>query len=219
MEKKQALVIGLGQFGMAMARTLDEVGVEVIAVDIEAGPVHQAASFAEQAVQIDATDEEALATLAPERRDLCICGIGGDSRDAAILVTALLRQLGAKYVVARASDRLLERILGMVGAHEVVNPERAFGQRFARRLVQADLVDEVPLGRDLVISELRPRPSMVGRSLRELSLPKRFGITVLALREGADEVLLPDPDRPLRAQDTLVVVAQPGSMKRLDEAW
>ena len=221
--EKQALIIGLGQFGLALARSLTELHVEVIAVDRVHAAVQAASSFAAQAVRLDATDEEALASLDPARRDFCICTIGDQSRESAILVTALLRQLGAPYVMTRASDPLMERILGLVGAHEVVNPERAFGERLARRLTQPEMVAEVPLGRDLVVSELRPRPSMVGRSLIDLELPRRFGITVLAVRpsqgNGPHPVLLPDPARPIDAHDILVIVARPGATRELDDKW
>lgn len=220
--KKQAIVIGLGQFGMSLSRSLTEHGVEVIAVDRKSDLVQEASVFAAQAVALDATDEDAIARLAPSRRDLCICAIGDESREGAIIVTALLRQLGAQRVVSRATDTLLERILGLVGAHDVVNPERAFGERLANRLVNVGIVDEIPLGSDLVVSEIKPSAAMVGRSLTELELPRRFGIMVLGLRtvvDGAAEVTLPDPQRKIEPSDILLVVAKQGATQDLYKKW
>src|SRR5690606_35697329 len=154
----------------------------------------------------------------PERRDLCVCAIGNEAREASIITTALLRQLGAKRVVARATDPLHERILHLVGAHEVVNPEQAFGERYATRLMYATVLDEIELGQDLVLTELKPPAAFVGRDLATLELPRRFGVTVIAMRH-ADRATadLPDARRPLGADDLLVVVARRGAVGHLLE--
>ncbi|MBC7172273.1 MAG: TrkA family potassium uptake protein, partial [Polyangiaceae bacterium] len=126
---RQAIVIGLGQFGMAVARALSERRVEVLAIDLSEDRVRAVAPFVAEAAAFDATNEEALARTSPERRDLCVCAIGDESRESSIICTAMLRQMGAPRIVARANDPMHERILGLVGAHRVVNPEREYGQR------------------------------------------------------------------------------------------
>ena len=215
----QALIIGLGQFGMALARTLTELGVEVLAVDRNQHLVQSAASFVSEAACFDATDEESLARADPRRRDLCVCAIGNEAREASIIVTALLRQMGAPRIVARAGDDLLERILRLVGSHEIVNPERAYGQRLASRLLYKDIVEQVPLGSDLTITELHPPPAVVGRSLAQLRLAERFAINVVALRSaGGGATIQPDPERPLASEDILVLVSRPEAIRRLLEA-
>jgi trk system potassium uptake protein TrkA len=216
--RKQSIVIGLGQFGMALARSLASRDVEVLAVDRREDRVKVAAGFAASAVCFDATDESALAQTSPGRRDVCVCAIGDEAREASIICTALLRQLGGRNVVARATDPLHERILELVGAHQVVNPERAFGERLATRLIHAGVLDEVPLGNDLVLTELRPSEPMVGRTLAELALPRRFEVTVVAVRrESTRAVGAPLPNEPLGARDILIVVAPPGAVARLLE--
>lgn len=217
--RKQALIIGLGQFGLSLARALADRGVEVLAVDRRQEPVEAAAAFVAEAVALDAADETALAGLAPAQVTTCVCAIGDESRDGAIIVTALLRQLGAAHVIARATDDVMARILSLVGAHEVVNPERAFGERLASRILFSGIVDEIPLGSDLVLTELRPLPHFIGRSLVELELPRRHGITVVALRrpggDGPAEAVLPSPDEVLGAGDLLVTVARREDLRRL----
>lgn len=218
--RKQALVIGLGQFGLSLVRALADRGVDVLAVDKDANLVEVAADFAAEAVVFDALDEEALQRAAPERRDVCVVAIGNESREGSILTTALLRQMGAKKVVARATDDLHERILKLVGAHEVVNPERAFGERLATRLAYSGVLEEAPLGEDLAITELRAPAAMIGQSLLDLKLPRRFGVTVVAIRrahDGRGKLLIPKPDDPLLADDILVVVAPPGAVTELLE--
>ncbi|TXD38451.1 TrkA family potassium uptake protein [Lujinxingia vulgaris] len=215
---KQALIIGLGQFGMALARSLTGQGVDVLAVDTKEELVQQAAGFAAEGACFNAMDEEALARAAPDRRDICVCAIGDESREGAIVVTALLRKMGAPRVVARATDELLERILHLVGAHEVVNPERAFGERLATRMLYSGVLEEVPLGEDLVLTELRPPEGMLGRSLKELQLPTRVGVNVVAIRrviEGRGIVQLPEPDTVLQTDDILVVVSRSDAARQL----
>ncbi len=213
----QIMVIGLGQFGVSLARTLAERRVEVLAVDSRQDRVQSIANIVSEAVCLDAMDEQSLARTAPERRDVCVVTIGLESREASIIVTALLRQMGAKRIVARAADELHERILRLVGAHEIVNPERAFGERLATKLVFSGVIEELPLGDDLVITEFRPPAAAVGRTLIALALPRKHEITVVAVRRaGADSarVMLPNPNEPLKADDILVVVAPPGAVAR-----
>lgn len=219
MARKQVLVIGLGQFGLALTRSLAEREVDVLAVDVRPERVQAAAAVASEAACFDAVDEEALARAAPASRDVCVCAIGDDAREAAIMVTALLCQQGARRVIARAGDDLLERIMRSVGAHEVVNPERAFGERLARRLLYQGILEEIPFGDDLVMSELRVPEPFVGHKLIDLALPRRFGLTVLGIRRAnaprGQAVERPVATTDLRPGDVLLVVASPGGIRTL----
>lgn len=215
---KQVMVLGLGQFGMTLARTLTEREVEVLAVDVREERVNVAAAFVEEALCFDATDEQALARTSPQRRDVVVCAIGDEAREASIICTALLRQMGAPRVIARSNNDVHARILSMVGAHEVVNPEREYGERFASRLIYSHVLGEMPLGGELVISELTVPAAMVGRHLRELRLRQRFGITVVALRRGEDaKIQIPEPEEPFQAGDVAVVVGSSESVSDLLE--
>lgn len=216
--ERQALVIGLGQFGMAVARALAERRVEVLAVDRSEERVRTAAQFVAEAACFDATDTDALARVSPDRRDVCLCAIGDEAKEASIICTALLRQMGAPRVIARANSDLHARILTLVGAHQVVNPERQFGERFANQILHRGIVGEMQLGEDLLVTELVTPAAFAGRSLAELALPRRYGVMVVALRKaGQGSVLLPDPQAPLGAEDVLVLVAHEGAVARMLE--
>lgn len=214
---KQAMVIGLGQFGMATARALSARGVEVMAVDRREERVRMVASSVAEAACFDATDEEALAAACPERRDVCVCAIGDEAREGSIICTALLRQMGARRVIARANDDLHARILLLVGAHRVVNPERDFGERFANQIVHENITGELPLGEDLVITEFVSPLVFAGRTLLELELPRRYGVTVVAVRRADRSVVLPRADLVVGERDSLVVVAPEGAVAGLIE--
>lgn len=213
---QQILIIGLGQFGMSLARTLSEKGVEVLAVDRRKNLVEEASAFVTEVVLVDATDETELARLEPARRDCCICAIGDDSKEASIICTALLRQMGAPWVIGRANNAMHRRILLLVGAHLVVNPEEEFGRRFANRLINRHVISDMPLGEDLHLTELSIPPSMVGKTLIELALPKRFGVMVVAIRRGTpSKVLQPNPQDPLETNDRLIIVSNENAIPQL----
>jgi len=215
---QQAIVIGLGQFGMALARALAERGVEVFAVDVREERVRAGAEFAGGAACFDATQADALERTAPERRDVCVCAIGDEAKEGSIICTALLRQMGARRVIARANDALHARILLLVGAHQVVNPEREFGDRFANQVIHQDIKGELSLGDGMLITEASTPEPFVGRSLAELALPGRFGITVVAVRRSAQEsVVLPGPETQLEPGDVMVMIAKRGAVARMLE--
>ncbi|NLZ17607.1 MAG: TrkA family potassium uptake protein [Desulfobulbaceae bacterium] len=213
---QQILIIGLGQFGMSLANTLSEKGVEVLAADRRRPLVEEAATFVTEAVTIDATDELELARLEPRLRDAAVCAIGDDSKESSIICTALLRQMGAPLVVARANDKMHQRILQLVGAHQVVNPEQEFGKRFANRLLYRDVIADTNLGDDLILTEIHIMPAMVGKTLIELELPRRFGVMVVGIRRGhPSRIIPPSPTEPLQAEDNLVIVSNEFSMAKL----
>jgi trk system potassium uptake protein len=214
--KLQIMVIGLGQFGMSLTRALSARGVEVLAIDRDEARVRTASEHAAEALCFDATDEPALARTAPGRRDVCVCAIGDEATEASIICTALLKQMGAQRLVARTNNALHERILRLVGADAVIDPEREFGERFANQLMHEGLMGELPLGGDLVITEMRVPGAFVGRTLIDLALPRRFNVTVVAVRRPDEPaVLLPDPKQPFSDADILVVVAQPDAVSQM----
>jgi trk system potassium uptake protein TrkA len=203
---------------MSVARTLAERGVEVLAVDIQEDRVRVAASFVAEAACFDATDTDALARTSPERREVCVCAIGDEAKEASIICTALLRQMGAKRIIARSNDDIHARILKLVGAHQVVNPEQEFGERFASQILHESILGELPLGEDLLITEFQPPAAFVGHTLADLQLPRRFGVTAVAIRRARRSVvILPNPHEPLEADDVLVVVAKEGAVATLME--
>ncbi len=213
---QQILIIGLGQFGMSLARTLSEKGVEIMAVDPKKNLVEEASAFVTEALVMDATDEKELARLHPEKRDSVVCAIGDDSKESSIICTLLLRQMGAPFIVARANDKMHRRILELVGAHQIVNPEQEFGKRFATRLLYRHIIADTSIGDDLHLTEIRIQPAMIGKSLVELALPKRFGIMVAAIRRGSpSKMIQPSPSEPLQAGDNLMIVSNEAAIAKL----
>jgi len=213
---KQIMIIGLGQFGMALAQTLAERGVEVLAVDISQEKVDLAAEFVSRAVAVDATDENDLASLRPAERDSVICAMGNSSKEAAVICTALLRQLGCKHIVSRASSATYRRILFMVGAHEVIIPEQDFGKRFATHLLYRNMIPDNESASDLSLTEIKLPSFMVGKTLLDLALPKKYGIIVAAIRRNGT-LYRPDPTKQLQENDMLLIVPDERAIEKLSK--
>ncbi len=213
---KQVVVIGLGQFGMGLIRALSRAPVEVIAIDSDEDRMQLASTWVTRALCFDATQEAALSELQPRQRDVFVVATGDQSKEVGIICTALLKQLGAKRIIARANDELHARILRLVGADDVVNPEWDFGERFAPRILSSHILGEMLLGSDLVVSEFEAPKSMHNRTIRELNLQRGHGITLIAVRsarQGGVRQVAPD-DR-IEPGDILVSASKQGSLEHL----
>jgi len=216
MSRQQVLIVGLGQFGMALGQALSRLDTEVIAVDKDPERIQQAARFAAEAVVMNAMDERALASLRPRSRDLCVCAIGEEHREASIVVTAVLKQAGARRVVSRTTDAMHERILKLVGADEVVNPERMMGEMLAGRLAADGVRSIVSLGDGLSVAEVEAPGAAIGRTLAELQLPRRHHLNVLAVRRTDDKerrLVIPSAELVVAEGDVLVLSGPPGAAR------
>ncbi len=209
----QVLIIGLGQFGMSLAKTLSQKGAEVIATDINKELVDEASNFLDDAICLDATDEVSISKLCPKERDVVICAIG--AREASILTTALLRQLGCENIVARATDKIHERILKAVGAKTVINPDLEYGKKFAYKIMfQNVIADEA--SNDIQLLEINVQPFMIGKTLIELMLPNKYGIIVAAVKKG-NSLSRPFPNQKLLKEDKLLLVCNEDAIIKMIE--
>jgi trk system potassium uptake protein TrkA len=214
------MIIGLGQFGMALGRALVGRGMEVLGIDTDEDRVNLGAMHLTEALCLDATEEAALGALAPAARDACVVAIGDHSRDASIICTALLTQFSARRIIARANTDVHARILGLVGAHEVVNPEQAFGELFANRVMFDQIKGVLPLNDTHIIAEFAVPGAAVGHDYGKVDAFRRASLSVLGLRRpGRVRIEPPRPDERLRDGDMLIVVAAHGEVERVLAAF
>ncbi len=207
----QVLIIGLGQFGMSLARTLADRGIEVIGADIDKDIVDEASAFIEDVMCLDATDEISLAKLCPKDRDIVVCAIG--SREASILTTALLKQMGCENVISRATEKIHERILKAVGAKSVINPDEEYGKKYAYKIMFNNAISDVSSD-DIQLLEVSVQPFMIGKNLIELALPNRYGIIVAAVRKG-DKLTRPFPTEKLTEDNKLLLVCTDEAIEKM----
>ncbi|HSB70564.1 MAG TPA: TrkA family potassium uptake protein [Candidatus Methylomirabilis sp.] len=213
---KQVAVIGLGRFGSSVARTLASSGCEVLAVDVDEARVKAIADEVTDAVCANALEEEALRSLGLRNFEVVVVAIGHEV-EASILVTVLLKEMGIPKIIAKAQDELHGRVLQKIGADIVVFPERDMGIRVAHTLISRNVIDEIQLSTDYSILEIVAPPRFLARSLRELELRQRFGLTVLAIRREDRIIVSPDAEQTLEEGDMLVTLGQPGMLEQLNE--
>jgi trk system potassium uptake protein TrkA len=213
---RQVAVIGLGRFGSSVARTLAQSGCEVLAVDADAERVKAIVEQVTEAVQADALDEGALKSLGLRNFEAIVVAIGHEVK-ASILVTLLLKEMGVPKIVAKAQDELHGKVLQKVGADIVVFPERDMGVRLAHTLLSRSIIDEIQLSTDYSIFELQAPSQFLDRSLKDLQLRQRFGMTVLAVRRGEGVVVSPDASFVLEHGDILVALGRADKIEKLGD--
>lgn len=213
--REQFLVLGLGRFGASLARSLCTMGYEVMAVDSDADLVQEAAPFVTQAVQTDATDEEALQALGVQNYDVAVVAIG-NVRDS-ILVTVLCKEAGIGQVVAKATDDLHAKVLRKVGADRVVFPERDMGMRVAKSLVTPNILDMVALADGYQIAEILLPDAWQGRTLMDVNVRRNYGLSVLAIQRGGSVIAAPGAEAVVTAGDVLLVMGQQASIASIEQ--
>ena len=204
-------VIGLGRFGARLAAGLYENGAEVIAIDSDPALVDAIKTDVTTAVALDATNKDALRSLALHEMDAVIVAVGRDT-EASILVTALLREIGCERIIARAGNDLHADILSRIGATQVVYPEDEVAAGLVRSLTSPHVVDLVELEGDIDFALIMIPGRFVGRTLRELEIRARYNLTVVALHTKNPEthepmVVVPGPDDKLREGDRMYAVS------------
>jgi trk system potassium uptake protein TrkA len=214
---RQFVVVGLRQLGFSMVRTLDSLGHEVLAIDDQEEVIQQLADNLPGVhfVAADATDEGAMRGLNVGDFDAAAVMMGENHVEACILATATLKEVGVPKIVARATGAIHARVLNRVGADRVVQPELEIGQQLARTLASPGLLDYVDLGEDEALIEAEVPREWREKSLAELDLSQRMGLTVMALKPMDGPGTLPQADTVLHQGDVLVVG---GSKKDLDRS-
>ena len=219
MAKRTFAVIGLGRFGAAMATTLSQLGHEVIGIDSSDDRVTALADQVSQTVKLDATDERALRAAGIEDVDVAVVSIG-ENIEASLLVVTLVKELGIENIVAKAVTPLHGRILEKLGVTRVVFPEREMAMRVAHSLVIPNVLDYIELSGDFSIVEVPAPAEFFGRTLRDIGLRARFGLTTIAIRRAAVAgapaitIVSPGPDDVVQQGDVLALI---GNNERLGQ--
>lgn len=215
MADQQVLVVGLGRFGGALARELVTLGYEVLGVDGDARVVQRASDELTHVVEADSTDPEALRQLGASDFAVGIVGIGTDI-EASVLTTAALVDLGVGTIWAKAVSESHARILERVGAHHVVFPERDMGTRVAHRLT-GHTIDWFQLDDDFAMVETVVPREMVGRSLGEVGVRARYGVTVVAIKPAGGTFGYATAETVPHAGDVVVVSGTTENVQRFAE--
>ena len=204
MNKNTFAVFGLGAFGKRLALELAKAGNNVVAVDIDPERVNEIRDKVTDAIIADVSNQEVIRELDIRKFDAVILGMSSHFEDLVLALT-LLRQEGAKRVLAKAGNAIQERILYRLGADEVIQPEQDVAERLSRRLTLDNITDYFSF-KGFAIVEVNVPASIAGKTLRELALRNRYDITVLLVsKPGSAPSTIQDPDAVLERGDQLTV--------------
>lgn len=215
MANRQFAVIGLGRFGISVAKTLYSLENDVLAIDVNEDMVQEISDSVTHAVQMDATDEGALKTLGLRNFDVAVVTIGSNIQDS-ILVTLLLKELGVKYIIAKANSELHAKVLKKIGADRVILPEKDMGIRVAHNLVSSSILDYIELSPDYSIMEIEAPEEWTNSSLKELNLRSRYGINVMAIKREDEVNISPSALDTIEVGDIVVAIGSADELSRLE---
>jgi trk system potassium uptake protein TrkA len=202
---KSVLLIGLGRFGRHIARKLDELHHQVMAVDINERRVEAVLPYVTNAQIGDATDEEFVRSLGVRNYDVCFVAIG-DNFQSSLETTSLLKELGASFVVSRAARDRQKKFLLKNGADVVVYPERQLGEWTAMRYSADHILDYVELDGEYAIFEVSIPKEWCGKSIGELNVRNKYRINIMAVKHHGEMQLDITSDTFLTSEDTMLIL-------------
>jgi len=214
--KKQFLVIGLGRFGASVARTLTQEGHSVMGIDSSDERIQRVSEEIADVIKCDATDADILDSMGISDYEAAIVCIGEKYIQNSILVTLILRDKGAKKIIAKAGTKTQGRVLSKVGADIIVYPEKDMGERVARSLISSNIMDFLEVSPDISIVETPTPDFMVGKNLIELNLRHKHGITIISIKNSKGEIVAP-PDANYRfsKNDILFLIGDNIQLRKL----
>ena len=204
---RTVLLIGLGRFGRHVAQKLNDLGHQVMAVDSDEERVDAILPIVTNAQIGDSTDRGFLSSLGVRDFDVCIVAIGDDFQNS-LETPDLLKELGARKVIARASRGVQEKFLRRCGADEVVYPEKQLAVWTAIRCTSEHILDYIGLDEDWSIFELSVPERWAGRSILQLDLRKKYGINVLGVRRAGKLDMGVGPDTVLDREGSVLVLGR-----------
>jgi len=209
-------VIGLGRFGGQVAESLTRLGHEVLGVDEDATLVQQWSDRLTHVVQADATDEDVLRQIGIHEFGRAVVGIGTDI-EASVLTVLALTEVGVGDIWAKAISAKHGKILRSVGAHHVIYPEATMGERVAH-LITSRMLDFIELDDDFAIAKTRAPRDAAGRTLADIALRTRYGVTVVGVKTHGADFVYATPDTVLPRNAVLIVAGTTEQVQRFAAA-
>ncbi|MFA6949975.1 MAG: TrkA family potassium uptake protein [Lentimicrobiaceae bacterium] len=180
------IIIGLGNFGSALAEKLTQMGHEVIGVDKQYDKIQDIKDKITRAICLDSRQQEAVLTLPLKNTDVVIVAIGEDESDN-LMTTALMKKMNVSRLISRSNSPLHETILEAMGVTEIVRPEEETAERWAKKLTTTGVIDSYDLVNNYGIIEVKVPEKFVGRTIQEIGFSKEFNVIVLTIIKNVRE--------------------------------
>ncbi len=216
---KTFAVIGLGRYGTAVAMQLFNMGYEVLAVDKNMDNVNLISDCVTRAVCGDAKEESVLKSLGIRNYDCVIVAIGDDITDS-VLITLMLKEMGIKQVVCKARDNQHKKALKKIGADTVIIPEQEAGIKTAIGLVSDRFMDIIDISDEYSIIDSIVPKSWIGKSIGDLSVRKKFGVNIVAVKSQLDEQAVnisPSSEYVFKGTDIVVLVGRTNDINKINK--
>ena len=213
MNKKTILLIGLGRFGLHIAKKLHELGHEVMAVDVNEERINQAVPYVTDAQIGNSANEEFLKSLGINNFDLCIVTISDDFQSS-LETTSLLKELGAKKVVSRAERDGQAKFLLRNGADEIVYPEKQLASWMAIKYTADHILDYIEIDNEHAIFEVSVPKDWIGKTIGEIDIRKKYGINILGIKDGKKLNVNVIPSQILSLELSLLVMGDYEKLKK-----
>jgi trk system potassium uptake protein TrkA len=215
MRVQRFVVIGLGNFGASVAEALHAAQHDVLAVDTHEATVDRIAPLVGRAVVADGRDARTLERTGAKGADAGIVSTGDDIT-ASILATMALRDLGVSEIYVKVVSMEHARVMEKIGVTETIFPERESGQRLATRVSSRTILNYVRLGAGFGIQEMAVPERWIGRTLRDLELPRKYRVSVIAVHDVLTDRMIPvpAPDAPLKDSDAILLAGTEEDLAR-----
>lgn len=210
---KSILVIGIGRFGKHLCQDLVENGNDVMAVDKNEENLEEILSVVTSAKIGDCTKEEVLRSFGVSNFDICFVCIGTNFQSS-LEITNLLKEMGAKYVISKATRDIQAKFLLKNGADEVVYPDRDIAKRMATRVSMNHVYDYVELGQ-YSIYEIQPLQEWIGKSIREVDFRAKYNVNIIGTKRGEETSLMFTPEHIFTKEEHLMVVGKKEDIDRI----
>jgi trk system potassium uptake protein TrkA len=212
----QFVIIGLGNFGYHVAVSLFEQNNEVLAIDANSKKIEQIKDKVTQAIAANVKEKDVLSEFINSDIDAAVVSLG-DSIEASILATLYLKELGVKKIIVKAINDDHGQILKLIGAMEVIYPEKEEAVRLAQRLTVPNLIENIPLAPEYSIMEIAVPDEFIGKSLKELRLRSKYNVEVIAIKDVMHDILvfIPGADVKIKPDNVLIVIGKEVDINKL----
>lgn len=204
---KSVLVIGLGRFGRHLARKMLDLGNDVMVVDKDPDLVERFSGRFTDSYIGDCTNEDVIKTLVANKFDLYFVTMGEDFQSS-LVITSLLKQYGAKHVIAKSNQDIQHNLLLKIGADEVVYPEREAAEELAIRYNQENIFDYFQLSSEYSICEIPVPKDWIGKAIINLDVRRKYNLNIIAIKQGSVLQPNPGPDYVFKKDEHIVVVGK-----------
>lgn len=201
------IIVGLGEFGYSIAKTLTDLGHKVLAIDINEERIQDIIDKIPNAVTADASDVKSLKALGADGYDVAIVAFSTNLEDG-IMVTLALKEIGIKTIIVKALSKKHGEVLKKIGADRIVFPEMDMGKELAISLTSPDIFKTITLSDEYQIVELSPPEDIISKTIKVANIRAKYKLNIVGIHRGEGIIINPQSDEVIREGDLLVLLGK-----------